>query len=857
MGAQAFGKNEIVGRYIEVLGFALVDIPPGEKGPKEKGWNKPGGYFTDASVAREYWSKHPDHNVGLLHGPSGTCVLDLDSQHARAALGAVEINLESYLSQPGPKSRGNPDKPPKLFYRVPDGVELRTHKLQWPHPDGPDPETGRPRKICVFELRAGAVQDVLPPSIHPDTRRPYTWLVSPFDEPLPLLPQELTELWVHFPSFLPHLESACPWAPATIPAKPVRKAPKKLNAEHPDVIGAYNAAHDVTVILENYKYKRWGTRRFLAPDSTTKLPGVVMLDDEHCYSHHGSDPLADDHRHDAFDVYRILDHGGDWRAAVKEAATLLGLDARRPGMPTAQPEPSNTSSAPSDCFVLPGNGVTISACAADIFGELARKKTIFVRSGVVCELSTTKHGHALCAVSPAGFRSRIERYKVKGTYAWLKTRHGKLALCPKPCSEDIAKALLASLEARELLPLADLVLATPILVEREGRLEPLGRGYHDRERLLITKGELPPPVELGAAVRSLQDLLSDFLFPTSGDRSRALASLITPALTMGGLLGGYAPIDIAEATAPQSGKGYRQKLTHAVYGETAYTVARREGGVGSIDESLGMALFSGRPFVLIDNIRGLIASQYLESIITFPEQVAVRIPRREEIQVDASRVTFQLTSNGAETTPDLAARSCITRIRKRPPGYKFHEYPEGYLLDHVRKNQRHYLGCVFAVVTEWYAKHKPTIPGSSHDFRDWAGALDWIVQRLFKAAPLLEGHDRAQERVSDPALTWLRQVCVAAAKTNQLGAELSATALLELCEAEAIMLPRRIGTNPGDGAKAIGQALGKLYRDAGGDTLAVDEYEMQRIERKVYDPVERKHREVKCYVIQKTHRENA
>ena len=466
------------------------------------------------------------------------------------------------------------------------------------------------------------------------------------------------------------------------------------------------------------------------------------------------------------------------------------------------------------------------------------------------ELSSTKHGHALCAVSPAGFRSRIERYK--STYAWIKTGRGKLALCPKPCSEDIAKALLASLDARELLPPVDLVLATPILVEREGRLEPLGRGYHERERLLITKGELPLSVELGVAVRSLWDVLSDFRFPTPDDRSRALASLITPALTMGGLLGGYAPLEIAEATAPQSGKGYRQKLIHAVYGERAYTVARRQGGVGSFDESLSMALFSGKPFILIDNIRGLLDSQYLESIITFPEEVAVRIPRREEIQVDASRVTFQLTSNGTEITPDLAARSCITRIRKQPPRYKFRVYPEGDLLDHVRKNQPHYLGCVFAVVTAWYAQGKPTIRGSSHDFRGWAEALDWIVQRLFKAAPLLEGHDCAQERASDPALTWLRHLCVAAAKTKQLGVELSASDLLELCEDEDITLPRRIGTNPGDGAKAVGQVLAKLYREAGGDTLAVDEYEMQRIEREEYDSVERKHRQVKRYVIQET-----
>jgi hypothetical protein len=334
-----------------------------------------------------------------------------------------------------------------------------------------------------------------------------------------------------------------------------------------------------------------------------------------------------------------------------------------------------------------------------------------------------------------------------------------------------------------------------------------------------------------------------------------LASVITPALTMGGLLGGYAPLDIAEATAPQSGKGYRQKLTHAVYGG-AYTVARRQGGVGSIDESLGMALFSGEPFILIDNIRGLLDSQYLESIITCPEEVAIRIPRREEIQVDASRVTFQLTSNGAEITPDLAARSCITRIRKQPPGYKLRVYPEGSLLEHVRKNQPRYLGCVFAVVAEWYAQGKPTIRGSSHDFREWAEALDWIVQRLFKATPLLEGHDCAQERASDLALTWLRHVCVAAAKTNQLGVELSASDLLELCEDEDITLPRRIGTNPGDDAKAVGQVLAKLYRRANGNTLAADEYEMQRIEREEYDSAERKHRQVKRYVIQETPQKN-
>jgi hypothetical protein len=37
------------------------------------------------------------------------------------------------------------------------------------------------------------------------------------------------------------------------------------------------------------------------------------------------DPLASEHALDSFDVFRLLEHQGDNRAAVREAARLLGL----------------------------------------------------------------------------------------------------------------------------------------------------------------------------------------------------------------------------------------------------------------------------------------------------------------------------------------------------------------------------------------------------------------------------------------------------------------------------------------------------------------------------------------------------
>jgi hypothetical protein len=50
----------------------------------------------------------------------------------------------------------------------------------------------------VFELRAGPIQDVLPPSIHPDTKIPYGWIRDP-DDGIPELPKEFLLIQSHLP----------------------------------------------------------------------------------------------------------------------------------------------------------------------------------------------------------------------------------------------------------------------------------------------------------------------------------------------------------------------------------------------------------------------------------------------------------------------------------------------------------------------------------------------------------------------------------------------------------------------------------------------------------------------------------
>lgn len=68
--------------------------------------------------------------------------------------------------------------------------------------------------------------------------------------------------------------------------------------------------------------------RLTAPGSTTGQAGVVVFNNEGkqtAYSHHGSDVLGDGKPHDAFDVVRLLECGGDYKKAMDKVREHLGL----------------------------------------------------------------------------------------------------------------------------------------------------------------------------------------------------------------------------------------------------------------------------------------------------------------------------------------------------------------------------------------------------------------------------------------------------------------------------------------------------------------------------------------------------
>lgn len=123
-------------------------------------------------------------NIGLVCGPkSGVAVLDFDREGA----------LMEMCQQLGP-----------ILPWVQTGSGKYHCYVAW--------EDGLPSKITwggetVGEIQRGpALQHVVvPPSIHPGTGLPYTWLVDPTKESLRPLPEEWRNALIseHIPSFIP------------------------------------------------------------------------------------------------------------------------------------------------------------------------------------------------------------------------------------------------------------------------------------------------------------------------------------------------------------------------------------------------------------------------------------------------------------------------------------------------------------------------------------------------------------------------------------------------------------------------------------------------------------------------------
>uniref|UniRef100_UPI004048148D bifunctional DNA primase/polymerase n=1 Tax=Orrella sp. TaxID=1921583 RepID=UPI004048148D len=170
-------------------GIALVGMPYGEKGPRDRGWNLRNSAITEPKQAVALNGK----NVGIAHAyctPTPTCAIDIDDYNNSIAwLASHGIDLASLLQQESAVVIWSGKQGSlKIIYRLPHNVKPMESK-----------RIVGLGTATILEFRCATkdgktVQDVIPPSLHPDGHH-YAWFGGGTPLLIPTIPVDLFMVW--------------------------------------------------------------------------------------------------------------------------------------------------------------------------------------------------------------------------------------------------------------------------------------------------------------------------------------------------------------------------------------------------------------------------------------------------------------------------------------------------------------------------------------------------------------------------------------------------------------------------------------------------------------------------------------
>lgn len=469
--------------------------------------------------------------------------------------------------------------------------------------------------------------------------------------------------------------------------------------------------------------------------------------------------------------------------------------------------------------VMPGGSVSISGAASALFSALAETGVFFIYQGKLHLLIQEEGAFKLKPLSTLEFASEIERHVVLVSM-------GKNGPEPTILKERDAQTLLATREAKALVPTVSKISKSPLLSVAKGQLEVLHGGYHpEHGKVLILSEETIERLEVKTAVAIILSVLDGFCFATEADMGRAVTMLMTIAATeMGFLKGILRPMFMVTASKSQSGKSL---LIHAIAKMNEMSphliTQRGRGGVGSLEESLATAFAQGG-IIVLDNLRGELDCPQLESALTSRGKFPVRVPYQGEVDVDIDGITVTSTSNGVRLTPDQVNRTLFIQLSKteeRPLDAE----TEVALMERIESQIGSIRSAIYSLMADWYERGKPSVPIIGFHRVEWAGIMNWILSYQFMLPPLLEDHNEVADFMRSRDRLLLRDICRCVELAERLGEEMRAADVAEIYNDFASHA--EIGTDRGAlDHKRFGQVMKALLR--GGDSVTVDNWRVTR-----------------------------
>lgn len=728
-------------------GFALTPIKHGTKQAFLKNWN-----LEENAIKTVEDAKVLNGSAGLLlaHCDQPLMTLDIDDyRYAEQWFNDKGIELgDLFMRHDAVQIQSGRENKAKLLFKLDE--PLLTHQV-------------KDEGVMAIEFRCAlkdgkSVQDVLPPSIHPDTKEPYKWHGDYRN--IPTLPTELLTLWKSL------LE---------------QNKPKKV--EHPvDVVKPDRIRKALDLIdPTSLSYDDWINVGMGIHSECPDIVGLILWDewsakDEERYKVGDCNQRWESFRHGSgVTMGTVFSMAYPDKARLSSSVVPVADILKEPIEPFLSSVTDQIKSFAQTSLLTPSNSVDYITSGETIFGEARDQGRLYRKERSVFQVVLDDR---LEQVDPRGLPSIVSEMSQRSNKMIMSGKsgtHGDVVFRQSYLKKTEAEALLHS-STVEVLDEIRIISPTPFITEDGTILE---KGYHSQYKVYVTGGQVDD-VDFDDAITALKDLLVDLNPYAESDRSRMMASFLTPAFKPSKMIV-QSPMFYFEADESQSGKGLYAETAPFIYDCTAENVKRRDRGSGSFEESIDSALIRGRQFIMLDNFKGSLDSGWLEGVITAGENShSARESYGRNTLVDTTAANWAMTSNGVQGTKDIVNRMCVVKLQKQPNDYSFvYSSKEGYH-NHIKNNQQFYLGCVLAVVKRFIDDGKPKADSGGHSFITWAQYMNHIVTEYFNYPPLMEGMKEVKETIANPRMAWLRLVANEINQGGYLGKSLSTSDLADI-----------------------------------------------------------------------------
>ncbi len=428
----------------------------------------------------------------------------------------------------------------------------------------------------------------------------------------------------------------------------------------------------------------------------------------------------------------------DWLDAVgtREALETLADEAPAEGAsgsaadaPSDRPDVPGPDQRPG--FEIPRTFYDLHTLASRVWTlveEHNRPPTLF-RCGGLSWLENTEHGRCVVRQLDA---ARLRQ--------WLSARVDFFRMVqrtPRPVRPpgDLLEDLLVRPEPP--VPILTRVVASPVIAA-DGTIHATP-GYHPATRCVYAPaaGFTVPPVsavptdaERQAALALLEEVFCDFPFTSAADRAHTLVALL--AVFARDLIDGPTPLILLTKPAPGTGATLVTNAISVIALGGEPEVMTLPHDTDEVRKKITSVLRGAPSLIVLDNLRGIVDSGDLSSVLTARTWKDRLLGKNEEVSLPV-RTIWLGTSNNAALTTELGRRTvrvALDAAVERPwlrarDGQITFRHPDLLAWATVRRGDL--VHACLTLIAAWLAAGRPKGSETLGRYEEWAGVMGGIL----------------------------------------------------------------------------------------------------------------------------------